>query len=379
MPGEFNDLIPLPNRTPRRPIGPEIFDADDLSFVDPEAEPATGDRLLGPAAPEQFPGESVEDDDPFGPPRPTPVFGAPEVIPETDAQSVGPMGIDRVFNRFARAANRAITEGGPIGLDPERVQAFRDFGVFNRDPSDPSLLGTANEVLIGGGLALADLGLRALAAPVEGGIAGFGQTLQELGVSRGGARSAERDLRGLLTVAPFAAANFPGAVAALPTAVRMRRTRRQFRPLPFSKEMRFTSTEQDFKETIANVLKTGRSSVGEVARTETGPITIDFGRVDRIRKFKRRPPKRRRGFGLQKIIRKRTLVDGIDGERFVRERVPEILARGKIRFNGEDKEKERRAALVLGEDIIVLSLWRFDDREAWVLTSYKKKKMKRKK
>jgi hypothetical protein len=65
----------------------------------------------------------------------------------------------------------------------------------------------------------------------------------------------------------------------------------------------------------------------------------------------------RGGFGLRHIAAKRSAVDGVDGDVWVRERLPEILARGHLQRlyrppNG------RRADIVLGRDQVTLSLMR---------------------
>lgn len=340
MPGEFNDLIPTPRRKPAQRFEPTPFEQ----------------ILAGP-------NEGV---DPLGPPHPAPVFGAPEVIPERKAEQARPTMADRLLNSIARGANRAIEAGGPIGFDPETVAMLRNAGLFNRDPSNPTLLGTANEVFIGGGTALADLGLRALAAAGEGGISGFGQLLREAGVSQGGARRAERDLRAGLTALGLGGAAAPMALSQVPTAVGVRRTKPpMFKPAAVRPILRQPSSDEDFRFEIEHVLDTGESSIGQLWNPHVGPIRIDLG-------FPGEGPKFEGGFGLSHIAAKRTAVDRMDGNRFVRERLPQVLARGKLQ-EFQDKGTRRRAILDLGGDRAVLRLFRDNQRETWVLTGFKRK------
>ena len=68
------------------------------------------------------------------------------------------------------------------------------------------------------------------------------------------------------------------------------------------------------------------------------------------------------------IIARRDL-EGRGGERFAREAVPEILARGKLdRICGPPTG--RRADIVFRGNRAVLSLYRFEERETWVLSGF---------
>jgi len=364
MPGEFNDFIPSPRRNPRRFVPKTFeeileeavadeeafFDADDVSF----AEEARMAVILG---------EPVESESPIGVPRPTPAIRASEAVPVQEVQTTSTTLPGRLVNSFGRGARRGFMPDEPLGLSANNVRSFRQAGIFNRDPDNPTPLGTANEALFGAIAAPIELSLRALAAVEEGGISALGQVLQEAGFSRGEAKRAERNARVLLTTLGVAGAAAPVALAGLPTAVRVRRMKPpMFKPLPLSKDMPLTSSVNDFKSEIQHVLETGESSVGLVARSDFGPITIDFG-------FPGNGPNFDGGFGLSKIIAKRTAVDKIDGERFVRERLPEVLARGKLQlFQGRDKG--RRAVIQLGRSRAFLRLFRDDDRETWVLNSF---------
>jgi hypothetical protein len=59
----------------------------------------------------------------------------------------------------------------------------------------------------------------------------------------------------------------------------------------------------------------------------------------------------------------------LDGERFVREVVPRVLAEGAIaaRYGREGTE---RVNVVLGNAQATLSLYRYGQRETWLLTSF---------
>ena len=127
-------------------------------------------------------------------------FGEPEESPVHNGTPAGPTALDRILNAAAQGANEAITEGGTLGLDPESVMALRRIGLFNRDRENRNPLGTANEILIGGGSALADLGLRAIAGTLEGGVSAIGQAARELGASQGMSERLKRDLRMLTQV-----------------------------------------------------------------------------------------------------------------------------------------------------------------------------------
>ena len=385
MPGEFNDLIPAPHRNPRRRFRPtpiervlarqneRPFDTNDASFAAERTVNADQTRPVVRTPLKQLIDPQVKVDA-SRPPRSTPAFGAQQEIPEAAVQQRRPMMVDRLFSAIGRGANQAIEAGGPVGFDPETIAMLRKIGLFNRNPSNPTLLGTANEVLIGGGTALADLGLRALAAAGQGGISGFGQVLREAGVSQGGARRAERDLRAALTVLGLASGAAPMSLSQVPTAVRVRRMNSpMFKPFSVRPMLRQPSSDSDFRREIEHVLETAESSVGRVRNPHLGPITIDFGKPGRGRDF-------RGGFGLIHIIQKRNLRDGIDGSHFVRERLPEVLARGKLKLFDEDPEDpfSRRAVIDLGRDRAVLSLFRGNKKDKttpkknWILTGYEK-------
>ena len=118
------------------------------------------------------------------------------------------------------------------------------------------------------------------------------------------------------------------------------------------------------REAIARVLETGESVRGAVVRSDVGEITIDRGkRGARKRKYEN-------GWGLSHIIVRRNL-EGIDGERFVREVLPEILAWGRLHRLSRSPNA-RRAEIIYGPHRALLNLYRFGTRETWVLTAYRR-------
>lgn len=117
---------------------------------------------------------------------------------------------------------------------------------------------------------------------------------------------------------------------------------------------RSTSSVKEFSNEIAKVLKTKDSSIGKVFREDLGEITIDFGNSKK---------------GLKHIIKKRTEKDNIDGDAFARERLPEILAKGKLK-KLVGKNYERRAIIETPNDRVILSLMRDDKKEVWLMTGY---------
>ena len=99
-----------------------------------------------------------------------------------------------------------------------------------------------------------------------------------------------------------------------------------------------------------------------MVRDDVGEITFDWGNPG--------TPGRSYldGHGFSHIIARRDL-EGRDGERFAREAVPEILARGKLdRIYGPPNG--RRADIVFRGNRAVLSLYRFEERETWVLSGF---------
>ncbi|MEG9884921.1 MAG: hypothetical protein V6Z86_10040 [Hyphomicrobiales bacterium] len=128
---------------------------------------------------------------------------------------------------------------------------------------------------------------------------------------------------------------------------------------------RMPSTTRDFATEIAGVLRNGKSSKGRLFRADLGDITIDWGEPgDMAKNFKG-------GWGLSHIRAKRTIVDGIDGDAFVRRTLPRILSEGKLSlFKGPTSG--RRATITYGNYRADLSLFRDGKRETWLLTGFKK-------
>lgn len=104
-------------------------------------------------------------------------------------------------------------------------------------------------------------------------------------------------------------------------------------------------------------------------RSDLGEITFDYGMPgDAARNFAG-------GFGLAHIMARRN-AEGIDADRFVRQRLPAVLAEGRLeRLYGP--AAGRRADIVLGSDQVTLSLSRHGRRETWVLTAFPKKRRSR--
>ena len=117
---------------------------------------------------------------------------------------------------------------------------------------------------------------------------------------------------------------------------------------------------------IDEVLRTQVSIPGAMVRDDVGEITFDYGWMGtRERKFED-------GHGLSHILARRSL-EGADAERFLRDTLPEVLANGKLeRVYGPPNG--RRADIVFRQSRAVLSLYRFGDRETWVLTGFLKER-----
>ena len=130
---------------------------------------------------------------------------------------------------------------------------------------------------------------------------------------------------------------------------------------------RVPSTAQDFATEIAGVLHSGKSSRGRLFRSDLGDITIDWGEIGDTRKdFKG-------GWGLSHIRAKRTVLDGIDGDAFVRQTLPRILSEGKInRIYGPPDG--RAVDIDFGSNRATLRMHRFGERETWLLTGFEKRK-----
>ncbi len=123
---------------------------------------------------------------------------------------------------------------------------------------------------------------------------------------------------------------------------------------PFYK--RSTSSVKEIAREIATVLETKTSSKGKVFREDLGVISIDFGNSKK---------------GLKHIIKQRTEKDGINGEAFVRERLPEILSKGKLTKIEGDFDG-RRATIETKNELVRLSLMRYDKKETWLITAFEK-------
>ena len=113
---------------------------------------------------------------------------------------------------------------------------------------------------------------------------------------------------------------------------------------------------------VENVLANQESIPSSMVRQDVGEITFDWG-------VPGTPSKEYvDGWGLSHIIARRGL-ERVDGEAFVRDVLPDMIARGRLdRVYGAPDG--RRADIVLGENKAVLSLYRHNDRETWVLTGF---------
>ncbi|WP_299377507.1 hypothetical protein [uncultured Kiloniella sp.] len=130
---------------------------------------------------------------------------------------------------------------------------------------------------------------------------------------------------------------------------------------PFYK--RSTSTVKEFSDEIAKVLESKEASKGKVFREDLGEISFDFGKMGGPN-FRKNP-----GYGLSHIIEKRTRVDGIDGENFVKNRLPVILASGRLAVI-KGPANGRRALIETPKERVVLSLTHHNKRDVWVLSGY---------
>jgi hypothetical protein len=120
------------------------------------------------------------------------------------------------------------------------------------------------------------------------------------------------------------------------------------------------------KAAIETALSKQTSVPAAMYRRDVGEITIDFGRTgDPNRKFAE-------GFGLSHIIARRNLQKQ-DGEAFVREILPEVIAKGRLfRVRTADRG-DRRAQIVYRGNVAILSMNRDQKRETCVLTGYRER------
>ena len=113
---------------------------------------------------------------------------------------------------------------------------------------------------------------------------------------------------------------------------------------------------------VGQVSRDRGSVPGAMVRQDFGEITFDYGRPgDPARDYLN-------GYGLSHIIARRNL-EGVDGEKFVHDVLPAIVARGRLqRVYGPPNS--RRAEIVLGDNKVILSLYRDEARETWVVTGF---------
>ena len=113
---------------------------------------------------------------------------------------------------------------------------------------------------------------------------------------------------------------------------------------------------------VDSVLANQESVPGSMIRQDVGEITFDWGVPGTpAREY-------RDGWGLSHIIARRNL-EGVDGEAFVRDVLPDMIARGQLdQLYGP--HYGRRANIVYRGNTASLSLQRHQDRETWVLTAF---------
>ena len=120
------------------------------------------------------------------------------------------------------------------------------------------------------------------------------------------------------------------------------------------------------RQSVDEVLRTKGSITGAMVREDVGEITFDYGKPgDPQQGFLH-------GYGFSHIIARRNL-EGADGERFAREVIPEVLARGKL-VRSYGPPNGRRVDIEYQGSRAVLSLSRFGKRETWVLTGFQDNK-----
>ena len=116
------------------------------------------------------------------------------------------------------------------------------------------------------------------------------------------------------------------------------------------------------RDAASRVLSDRVSVPAAMVREDIGEISFDYGEPgNAANAFKG-------GWGLSHIEAKRG-AEGDDGTRFVQERLPQVLAEGRLqRLYGPPDG--RRADIAHQGAIVHLSLYRHGQRESWVITSY---------
>ncbi len=125
------------------------------------------------------------------------------------------------------------------------------------------------------------------------------------------------------------------------------------------------------KAAIETALSKQTSVPAAMYRRDVGEITIDYGRPGN--------PKtqfRKDGFGLSHIIARRNL-QGQDGENFVREIIPEVIAKGRLFRLRTSARGDRRAQIVHRGNVVILTTVRDKQRENWVLTGFRDARFKK--
>jgi hypothetical protein len=317
---DFSDLLP-PDGAPQ-----------DIAFDDLVARPSPAD--FGTAMPQ------------------------PGVYPDDGtAGSTFPSAVHKVGRAVAEGAQAGFGTA-PIGFSPENREKY------------PRTYSTWQPFV-----APIDFTLRAPGAVIGGAAAGAGELYKQLGGNEAWGNRLTRDLgvigQGTLiesgALLPRAAEAIPRRAFSTPQYVEdvvapdaPRRAAQSIIPPPDSPATAQMTARA--ASAIDHVIATEGSVVGAIRRDDLGPITIDWGEVGNPAKgFSD-------GWGVSHIIARRNL-EGLDGERFVREVVPHVLAEGAIvaRYGPQGGE---RVNIVLGNAQATLSLYRYRERETWLLTSF---------
>lgn len=125
------------------------------------------------------------------------------------------------------------------------------------------------------------------------------------------------------------------------------------------KFMRKIDLERQGKEAAAGVMAGKTSKPQSMFREDVGEITFDFGT---------------KKSGMQHINRQRMRKDGMTEEEanaFVRRRVPEILANGKL-IGFVTRHGDRRAIIEDRSGRVVLTMRHAGQKEKWIISAYEK-------
>ncbi len=111
---------------------------------------------------------------------------------------------------------------------------------------------------------------------------------------------------------------------------------------------------------MQRVLKDHVSVPGAIVHPKLGPVTFDWG-TD--------------AYGVRHIIRQRTTKDGDLTPQKLLSRIPDVIMNGAL-VNWRGPSAGRRVNVVMGSDIVALSLHRDGQRETWLVTAFEKRNEK---